>query len=97
VRDAGIVYMSLGQLLLRPPHRVAYHRKGRALWPVYLPIPGNEEFAERHGHEAHWTACGQLIYQSNDGPTLGLKVRRLDGIRLDNARLVGRPCWRCWA
>lgn len=92
-----IVYLDLGMLLLRPPRRIAYHRQGRALWPTYPEDPANPGFAKRVGYEAHWTVCGLLIYQSKPDGELGLAVRGLDGIRLDNARLIARPCWKCWA
>lgn len=97
LRDSSLVYASLGMLLLRPPRRIAYHRAGRSLWPAYPEDPESPGHSVRKGYEAHWTACGLLIYKSNPDGQLGLAARGLDGVRLDNARLVARPCWRCWA
>lgn len=90
MRHTSIVYLSLGQLLLRPPRSIPYHRMARSVWPVYVN-------GKRKGIEAHWTACGLLVYQSRPDEELGIATRGLDGIRLDNARLVARPCWKCWA
>ena len=92
--SASIVYMDTGRLLLRPPGRVAYHRRGRSEWRRYIPDPerpGYSKVDPAHDRERHWTACGLLTFDSRH---FRLTVR--DGIRLDNARLVGRPCRRCW-
>jgi hypothetical protein len=85
MKDTGIVYVSLGMLLLRPPGRVAYHLKGRSEWPTYIN-------GEPTGHELHWTRCGLPTYDDRNW-----RRTILDAIRLDNARLVARPCRRCAA
>lgn len=84
--QASIVYMPLGQLLLRLPGRVAFHRldPGRATWPTYPD-------GVRAGAETQVTTCGRLIYHIGETYTT-----KLDALRLDNARLVGHPCQRCW-
>ena len=93
---ASIVYADTGLMLLRPPGRIVYHRQDRARseWPVYVPDPEHPGSSMRTGRERHQTACGQLVYcwcESDERP-----VRGLDAIRLDHARLIGRPCRRCF-
>ena len=96
--SAGIVYLSLGRLLLDRPGTLVYHAidRTRSEWPRYWPDLDGVNRA--HGDEAHYTSCGRLIYryhhiQGQRNPAL---TRKLDGIRLDNAQLIGRPCRRCY-
>lgn len=86
MKPSSIVYMALGRLLLDLPGRLAYHRLDPRLsrWPSYPD-------GVRTGFESHATYCGKLIYRNDEKYD-----RRLDGIRLDNAQLVGRPCVPCW-
>jgi len=88
----AIVHMALGRLLLDAPGRVVYHRDGRSEWPTYPADPARPNVGIRTGEERHWTRCGLISFDSSRGPRQIVRA----GIRLDNARLVGRPCRRCW-
>ena len=99
--NASIVYASLGRMLLDPPGKIIYHRidPRRADWPRWPENPERPGTAMRVGHEVQMTHCARLIYRSLDSdkvPSGITTVHRMDGIRLDHARLIGRPCRVCF-
>jgi len=100
---ARIVYLDTGRMLLCPPGTISYHRGDRKSprdeWPRYIDDP---EASARvgyaaamvhpeHDRERHFTACGMTTYDSRSSRKIVL-----NGVRLDNARLVARPCRKCF-
>uniref|UniRef100_A0A6M3L4I1 Uncharacterized protein n=1 Tax=viral metagenome TaxID=1070528 RepID=A0A6M3L4I1_9ZZZZ len=93
-RATDIVYLDTGRMLLRPPGRIAFHRKGRSEWPRYIPDPTSTWAAmldPENDRERHWTACGLTTYDSRYH-----RKTIIPGVRRDNAELIGVPCRRCW-
>jgi hypothetical protein len=91
--------MDLGRLLLDPPGRLVFHERGRGEFPRYEARDGGDWVTHRVGEERHWTRCGRLTYETrSESEAWNAKseiIRRFDGIRRDNAELVGRPCRSC--